>query len=574
VTSIDICFDPVGTVDRASSRLRAWRIAKGLRSLGLVARVGGDPGRTIHVFQKCRDGQRLAKANQAGALTVFDLDDNILLSERGQRHQTLAFMNLVEVVTVGSHQLRESVSHLHPRVRFVENPVDIAPDAPLRPVRPWKGALCWFGSPENIMALDALRLTAPVVTITRGGHVPWTLGSIDWLLPMMDLALLPVLPDAWNDAKNANRLLKCLALGLPALASDTHAHRQMIREFDLPDILLIDGDGPAWERRIAAIGADYDRIAAAVRAAAPVVRSRYGADRIAEEWLDAVVTAATGAPQSPGHPPECLDLDVLVIGDLLPDGVKDTIDSLGDLSDFKTVTVVAPDRISSRVACDWRSAPDLFGLYPLAARTMAEGTGGATLVLRAGVTLRPGAFAAIAARQPDQILVFPLQHDVAPTGWADPPPTDLPSLLTHPWMPLAAVFPRMPDGPPGPVPVFGHLGFWEHAIRLVSRHGASMAAATDPLALCPGHLPSLLPTKVSAQLTRERSESLARNLPNPEIEQTRLDITLASAIIAAHSEVFGRYASTIIPALWVGARRHGGNLPGGSQRVMPMELAR
>ncbi|MFM9106804.1 MAG: hypothetical protein ACKOWF_08895, partial [Chloroflexota bacterium] len=285
MTLIDICFDPAGTTELASSRIRAWRIAKGLRSMGLAARVGGEPGRTIHVFQKRLDEQRLAAATKAGAITVFDLDDNILLPEHGQRLQTLAFMNLIEVVTVGSQVLLDSVSQIHPRVRLVENPVDIAADAPLRLPRPWEEAIGWFGSPENRAALDALHLIVPVVTITRGGHVPWKLDSIDEVLTMLDLALLPVLPGSWNEAKNANRLLKCLALGVPVLAADTHEHRRVLQEFGLPGIMLIDGDGPAWDRRIKEIGAGHERIAAAVLDAAPLVRERYGADRIAGEWL-------------------------------------------------------------------------------------------------------------------------------------------------------------------------------------------------------------------------------------------------------------------------------------------------
>ena len=73
-------FDLFGDARTASSRLRGYKIAEQLNASGHTATIGRGGNVDIKVFQKNRNFAKLAEARKQEALTVFDFDDNYLLS--------------------------------------------------------------------------------------------------------------------------------------------------------------------------------------------------------------------------------------------------------------------------------------------------------------------------------------------------------------------------------------------------------------------------------------------------------------------------------------------------------------
>ena len=91
---------------------------------------------------------------------------------------------------------------------------------------------------------------------TRGGTVEYALKNIDEQLVVSDLALLPVSLNEETRAKNANRLVKCVGLGLPFLASDTEEHRRALSMLRLPDDCLVAAEQD-WAARIDEVRRNY-----------------------------------------------------------------------------------------------------------------------------------------------------------------------------------------------------------------------------------------------------------------------------------------------------------------------------
>ena len=97
----------------------------------------------------------------------------------------------------------------------------------------------WFGTPAGLVDLRAVKMAEPIETITRGGDIEFDLKSIDRTLTAFDLLLLPVEHNKWNLAKNANRMVKAVALGVPVLATATPAHIATVEALGLDDRFLV-----------------------------------------------------------------------------------------------------------------------------------------------------------------------------------------------------------------------------------------------------------------------------------------------------------------------------------------------
>lgn len=282
--SIAVRFDTRGDLWLASSRLRAFLLEDYLNLLGCRTSLNEGRRFDLYVCQKVPRWPTLLAAKLARKVVVFDLDDNELLDSALRAFSIRTFSRLADGVTVGSGFLRDMAREWNGRTFLLENPVDVlAPESGCSD-RPWSERLVWFGNPENRWMLDRLDLDRPVTTITRGGDIEYNLHTIDDDLTSFDLALLPVPLNDETLAKNANRLVKCVALGLPFLASDTTEHRRALKILQLPDEFLVPTDD-AWRDRIGSIACGYARYRGLVEAARRHAYDVYGVERIAADWL-------------------------------------------------------------------------------------------------------------------------------------------------------------------------------------------------------------------------------------------------------------------------------------------------
>jgi hypothetical protein len=281
---VSIRFDTCDDIVRASSRLRAFLIEDYLHLLGCRTSLNGGHDFDLYVCQKIQPWLRFSIARLAGKAVVFDLDDNHLLVSAVRAFNVRWFGRAVDGVTVGSEFLRKVTDRWNRRTFLLEIPVDVLDREVVRGEEPWNDRLVWFGMPENLWMLDRLGLDRPVTTITRGGDIEYGVKTIDRTLVSFDLALLPVVLDDETLAKNANRLVKCAALGLPFLATDTPEHRRALAALQLPDDFLVRSPD-AWRDRIGEVARQYPHYRQLVEAARLRAFDVYGVERIAAGWI-------------------------------------------------------------------------------------------------------------------------------------------------------------------------------------------------------------------------------------------------------------------------------------------------
>lgn len=278
-------FDTRGDMLRASSRLRAFFLEDYLHLLGCRTSLNQGRSWDVYVCQKVWPWSRLVRAKLAAKPVIFDLDDNELVASRLRAANVRGFARAADAVSVGSEFLGRMAAEWSSRVFLLDNPVDVLDHQLRRPDRPWRQRLVWFGMPENRWMLNRLDLDGQVTTITRGGSIEYELKTVDEHLVSSDLALLPVALDAATRAKNANRLVKCVGLGLPFLASDTDEHRRALGILGLPEDFLV-ASHRDWNRRIEEVKRDYTRYRHLVHEARPRAFDQYGVERLAARWLE------------------------------------------------------------------------------------------------------------------------------------------------------------------------------------------------------------------------------------------------------------------------------------------------
>jgi hypothetical protein len=277
-------FNAVGGWKRASSRLRVWMLAEFLSKQGFETHVNDGSRFDILVCQKTYPFRLARNARQAGKTVLFDLDDADFDRSPRWMDKIRRFMQLAHGVTTGSDFLKEKLEQLHPKAHVLENPVDVTDQNIFHQGTRWRGKSVWFGAPENLWMLRRLKLRHPVQTLTKGGDIPFTLKTVDRELCEFDIALLPVFLNAETRAKNANRLVKCAALGLPFLASDTPEHRKAIHRIGVPVDFLVRED-QNWDERIESVARDYEKWKCAAQACRASAWEWYGAERVFSDWL-------------------------------------------------------------------------------------------------------------------------------------------------------------------------------------------------------------------------------------------------------------------------------------------------
>ncbi|MFH1067130.1 MAG: hypothetical protein V1746_04450 [bacterium] len=277
--------DTFGDLAKASSRLRAWALEDYLNLLGYETCVNGGKKFDVYVCQKVLPWRKARWAKRMGKVVIYDLDDNDLARSARVKKDIERFLRLADGATAGSPFLHDILSKFNASVFLLENPVDVLERDIFHESGSWRGKLVWFGGPENVWMLRQLKLNHQVTTITQGGDVEYELKTVDEHLTAFDLALLPVALNDETLAKNANRLVKCVGLGLPFLASDTQEHRRALERLRLPCDFLVT-DEKDWEKRIEDVAWDYARYKNLVKNARDLAFEVHGVETVAREWLD------------------------------------------------------------------------------------------------------------------------------------------------------------------------------------------------------------------------------------------------------------------------------------------------
>ena len=310
-------FDTFGDVTTASSRLRAWGLGRFLKAHGHRVTMNEGAQCDVYVCQKVRPFASLRAMREAGALVVYDFDDHLLLEgaeSHGVKEEVVAFMNAADVVTVGSEYLGVDARNFHHNVYVLENPVDIESTTLVRGRKAELTRVGWFGTSAGLIDLRAVKMAEPIETITRGGDIEFDLKSIDRTLTAFDLLLLPVEHNKWNLAKNANRMVKAVALGVPVLATATPAHIATVEALGLDDRFLV-REGENWDAKIAGLRRDFSAVQDAILRARGRAIELFAMHRIGGDWLkhiERALDAKTAAPLPPKSTDQALE-DVALV---------------------------------------------------------------------------------------------------------------------------------------------------------------------------------------------------------------------------------------------------------------------
>ena len=256
-------FDTFGDDNTASSRLRAWKLAEFLAERGHHVLMNEGESCDVYVCQKVRPFASLRSFKDAGALTVYDFDDHFLLDGpdgHGLKDEVVAFMNGADIVTVGSGHLLEAARSYHPHVFVLENPADISSAEISRSATEDLRRIGWFGTPAGLRDLRAIKTAETVVTVTRRGDIEFDRDTIDATLSGFDLVLIPVERNEWNLAKNANRMVKALVLGVPVLVTATPEHVEAAKLLGLDGRFLVAPEED-WDAKISALRENFTRSA-------------------------------------------------------------------------------------------------------------------------------------------------------------------------------------------------------------------------------------------------------------------------------------------------------------------------
>jgi hypothetical protein len=570
VRSRRIRFHSFGDINTASSRLRAWYLAHELRQVGHSAAVNAGSGADIEVFQKVRPFSNVAAAARAGRKIVYDFDDNYLLASVGTHDSVVAIMNAADLVTVGSRVLHEAASRYHDNVYLFENPLDVRPGSEPREPREWGGRLGWFGNPTNLTALEALELPYGVRTITsHGGDIRWDVETVDEHVQGFDLVLIPVRPTEWTLSKNANRMLKSLALGVPCLVSDVPEHRAVVERSGLPDWVLVPA-GADWTERIERAREEHVPLQTAVQVAARWAVNQYGLTATTRRWLERVAPLVSrleedDAPPlavgpAPGGPRlitarPMAGLDVVIWCENEPQRALATIESLAaPAALLRSVTVVSAQALPEDVAVPDGYAlvaglEDFFDVYTALRDAIAAAAGRRVLLLKAGVEVRPGLFHHLAATEDlERVELFTAQESTAPFGVTEPPAATMQATLVEPGAPAAMAVPIADVRRALPAAGAGPLVLWDFLIRLHAA-GAHVETITEPLVLIDRVVAARHPIQSYSVFLSATRPELVGELPGLEDEWERLSHTLTSAILESHRELLARFGPPLVAEL-------------------------
>jgi hypothetical protein len=316
-----IAIFPGGDENRASSRIRAFTLAKALRDAGHDARLGDATGAEVLLIQKGATEKTIELASTArshGALIVYDADDlgNSLwwfVAPRTLRR----LLPLVDLITTDTPQHAEELRHDlgFDSVEVVPDAVDYYPTTPVRPPLAPETPLriVWFGDANNFPLFKRYARTlrdlpgSEVMVVTNAGvinslasrfpevsFVPWTRETFPGILQRAALSLLTHDGSEIDRAKSNNRMITSITWGVPAVASRTPEYERTARECGVEQAIFRDeADCISTIERLRPM---LTR-SAYLDIAQPEVWRRYSPSEVAKRFVDVV----SGARRSARH---------------------------------------------------------------------------------------------------------------------------------------------------------------------------------------------------------------------------------------------------------------------------------
>lgn len=297
-----------------ASRYRVLQFLPGLRRAGIEPHVRVYPksraeweacqqeARTaslLFVQKKRIPGRRLNTVRKLGLPILYDLDDAVMFaSSRHLTHRSSTrwrrFRRMTlgcAAVAAGNGYLAELASRFCPRVEVIPTsiPLDRYPlhdhareDEGLR--------LGWIGGRKSLVFLREL---APLLERLGRRHpglrlriicneffelrnvavekVPWREEEEAEQVAGVDIGLAPLPDDPWSRGKCATKLLQCMSVGIPCVASAVGAHREVVRAGEG----LLAADEAEWEQHLEALLQDSELRARMGQAARRRVQEAY-----------------------------------------------------------------------------------------------------------------------------------------------------------------------------------------------------------------------------------------------------------------------------------------------------------
>lgn len=245
-----------------SARARAQALLPGLRARGVRAAVSVLPRRQrARAFARAAAGgavvvllRRLLHPLDSWRLRrrcrrlVYDFDDALPFrdSNRGagrswtRQLKFRALVRLADACVAGNDYLAALAGGA--------TVIPTATTLLARRPRPFAGTLGWLGSRSNLIYLESLRPTLHALWRKRKDwrlhvvcdgfpdwpdlplvRIPWRPAREDAELRLFDVGLAPLLDDPWTRGKCGMKLLRYLAAGIPALASDVGVQGDLLR---------------------------------------------------------------------------------------------------------------------------------------------------------------------------------------------------------------------------------------------------------------------------------------------------------------------------------------------------------
>ena len=315
---------------RASGRVRAYQMVPRLAAAGIEPRVLPFTERSDIVGKGRYLGELLELARWADVVVlhkpphptwvldavarvnqriVVDFDDAVwaapasggdpgLHRELGRRLSHA--IALARFVTTGSDLLARAVRRGYPDadVTVVPSSVELAADGRMKEHRPaQRPVLGWVGSPENLEdfepALEGLRSlgdaievrvvsSRPLEALPDARFIPWSVESAAEALLSCDVGLMPLRDDQRSRGRCGFKAIEYMAAGLPVLASDVGATREVVEDGESGYVI---GETSDWVPRVEELASDpalRARMGAAGRAR---VEQRFSAEAVAPRLI-------------------------------------------------------------------------------------------------------------------------------------------------------------------------------------------------------------------------------------------------------------------------------------------------
>lgn len=253
-----ICWIPFGDENIASSRLRVYAphyyINKFFSDKGFTSTIGFDPSCDVTIIQKNVDDKTAEKIQGYRGKLIFDVVDDLF----AQPNFSLIAKKCDLLMTNNVNRRQQLVEKgINTNCVIWEDGIDYGINSITLPLNNNKNDLVWFGSTirnlpsmkpifENLKKKEKVTLsviTSPYNEIWKDqsdyhfNFLHWDLSTFTDTLRRFNLALLSHQGEG-EQYKSNNKLLVCIALGIPAIVSHSFSYELLLKKFGLQEYIL------------------------------------------------------------------------------------------------------------------------------------------------------------------------------------------------------------------------------------------------------------------------------------------------------------------------------------------------